>query len=118
MTGGDEFISFDRGRFAEVCVILIGEEGLRGCLAWQCSFMVNFETAIFTELDPTWPIFFNLNGTLRAILVDADDDAIPNLYWVANKRFEISRFKLKLSSPRTYELIRALLGCIEAKFCN
>ena len=38
--------------------------------------------------------------------------------WVANKRFEISKFKFKFPRARTYEIIGLVLGCIEAKFCK
>ena len=38
--------------------------------------------------------------------------------WVANKRFEISKFKFKFPRARTYEIIGFVLGCIEAKFCK
>ena len=38
--------------------------------------------------------------------------------WVANKRFEISKFKFKFPRARTYEMIGLVLGCIEAKFCK
>ena len=36
--------------------------------------------------------------------------------WVANKRFEISKFKFPRA--RTYEIIGLVLGCIEAKVCK
>ena len=38
--------------------------------------------------------------------------------WVADKRFEISKFKFKFPRARTYEIIGLVLGCIEAKFCK
>ena len=38
--------------------------------------------------------------------------------WVANKRFEISKFQFKFPRARTYEIIGLVLGCIEAKFCK
>ena len=38
--------------------------------------------------------------------------------WVANKRFEISKFKFKFPRARTYEIIGLVLGCIETKFCK
>ena len=41
-----------------------------------------------------------------------------NLDWVANKRFEISKFKFKFPRARTYEIIGLVLGCIDAKFCK
>ena len=40
------------------------------------------------------------------------------VFWVANKRFEISKFKFKFPRARTYEMIGLVLGCIEAKFCK
>ena len=39
-----------------------------------------------------------------------------NVLWAANKRFESSKFKFPRA--RTYELIRARSGCIEANFCK
>ena len=44
--------------------------------------------------------------------------SIETLHWVANKRFEISKFKFKFPRARTYEIIGLVLGCIEAKFCK
>ena len=41
---------------------------------------------------------------------------VRNVHWAANKRFEISKFKLKFPRARTYEMIGLVLGCIEAKF--
>ena len=38
--------------------------------------------------------------------------------WVANTRFEISKFKFKFPRARTYEMIGLVLGCIEANFCK
>ena len=46
---------------------------------------------------------------------DEDVDYVP---WVANKRFEISKFKFEFPRARTYEIIGLVLGCIEAKFCK
>ena len=40
------------------------------------------------------------------------------VFWVANRRFEISKFKFKFPRARTYEIIGLVLGCIEAKFCK
>ena len=41
-----------------------------------------------------------------------------NVYWFANKRFEISKFKFKFPRARTYEIVGLVLGCVEAKFCK
>ena len=38
--------------------------------------------------------------------------------WVANKRFEISKFKFEFPRARNYEIIGLVLGCVEAKFCK
>ena len=38
--------------------------------------------------------------------------------WVANKRYEISKFKFKFPRARIYEIIGLVLGCIEATFCK
>ena len=43
---------------------------------------------------------------------------LVDVTWVANKRFEISKFKFKFPRARTYEMMGVGLGCIEAKFCK
>ena len=45
-------------------------------------------------------------------------DGESKVAWVANKRFEISKFKFKFPRARTYEIVELFLGCIEAKFCK
>ena len=52
---------------------------------------------------------FQASGTLPPL---------PNVTWVANKWFEISKFKFNFPRARTYEIIRLVLGCIEATFCK
>ena len=38
--------------------------------------------------------------------------------WVANKRFEVSKFEFKFPRARTCEMIGLVLGYIEANFCK
>ena len=57
----------------------------------------------------------NNHGWNNATLGSAMADSVR---WVANKRFEISKFKFKFPRARTYEIIGLVLGCIEAKFCK
>ena len=60
-------------------------------------------------------------GTNRRILRVAKHAGIAMaglVPWVANKRFEISKFKFKFPRARTYEIIGLVLGCIEANFCK
>ena len=60
-------------------------------------------------------------GTNRRILRVAKHAGIAMaglVPWVANKRFEISKFKLKFPRARAYEVIGLVLGCIETKFCK
>ena len=45
-------------------------------------------------------------------------DHTAKVGWVANKRFEISKFKFEFPRARTYEMIGLVRGCIEAKFCK
>ena len=52
---------------------------------------------------------FGFGGMIRAY---------KKVHWVANKSFEISKFKFKFPRARTYEIIGLVLGCIEAKFCK
>ena len=48
----------------------------------------------------------------------APADAARTVPWVANKRFEISKFKFKFPRARTYKIIGLVLGCIEANSCK
>ena len=41
-----------------------------------------------------------------------------NAGWVANKRFEISKFKFKIPRAQNFRTSGLVLGCIEAKFCK
>ena len=62
----------------------------------------------------------NLEETVKALQDEAEKRRRngSNVLWVANKRFEISKFKFKFPRARTYEIIGLVLGCIEAKFCK
>ena len=44
--------------------------------------------------------------------------AIIRSFWVANKRFVISKFKFKFPRAGNLEILGLVLGCIEAKFCK
>ena len=39
------------------------------------------------------------------------NQVVLKVIWVANKRFEISKFKFKFPRARTYEIIGLVLGC-------
>ena len=69
-----------------------------------------------------WLMCFGVIGKLGAVFASIPICVVGGMvFWVANKRFEISKLKFKFPRARTYELTNLLwlvLGCIEAKFCK
>ena len=69
-----------------------------------------------------WPGTPGIPGRRRLTLDRTLFFSLPakdaNEIWVANKLFEISKFKFKFPRARTYEIIGLVFGCIEANFCK
>ena len=82
--------------------VLLNLAHLAGALPQLCGFIAFIWLAV-----AYLPTYLLLLSRLAKI--------VRNCIWVANKRFEISKFKFQFPRARTYE-IRLILGCIEAKF--
>ena len=80
----------------------------------------NYVSPSLYEREPFW--IFECRNRVGYSKAEVDPglrltrDSRGNLPWVANKRFEISKFKFKFPRARTYEIMGLVLGCIEARF--
>ena len=60
------------------------------------------DATVFVPGHDAVPVLQMLEGALPRLLPDFE--VLERVYWVANKRFEISKFKFKISRARTSEL--------------
>ena len=88
---------------------------LNGFLVLRNVFSAEDVAAANAAVDAHVDTYHERTGQLRTSgLYGRESKAL----WVANKRFEISKFKFKFPRARTYKMIVLVLGCIEANFCK